>query len=78
MEKIDIVCKNNGKIKTTFTLKIHEPKEPCRIIRYYKCGHCDCFTGPPDLVPQSMLDDIDNHIIGTSSFVVPGKKKNKK
>ena len=65
----------NGDIKTAFTIKMHEPKEPCEIVRYYRCGHCDCFTGPPDLVPQSMLDDIEKCIDMDSELNTPKKKK---
>ena len=75
---LEFINQSNGKLETVLTIKLYEPKAPCRIIRYYRCGHCDSFTGPPDSVPFSMLDDIDNHITGNSSFFSPGKKKNKK
>ena len=75
---LEFINQSNGKLETVLTIKIYEPKEPCRIKRYFRCGHCDCFTGQPDFIPQSMLDDIENNITGDKAFIVPEKKDDKK
>ena len=74
---IEFINQKDGEIKTAYAIKLYEPKEPCRIIRYYKCGHCDCFLGEPETFPKDILDKAE-HALSELPFSFSKAKKKRK
>tara|TARA_Y100000590_G_scaffold391212_1_gene467653 strand:+ start:1337 stop:1672 length:336 start_codon:yes stop_codon:yes gene_type:complete len=54
---LEFINQRVGKIKIVYSIKLCEPKEPCMIIRYFKCGHCNYLIGSPKNIPQELIDD---------------------